>query len=171
MKKTIIFLCLLMLCTTLGYAQQDTLPNVLIKRTNGTKLYASEITNQGKPMLISFWATWCKFCMAKLSAISSQYKQWQDTTGVKMFAISIDEGVTEEYIKRFAERRVWPFEVYIDYKKALSKAFKVQEIPHLMLLDGSGKIVWQKIGFDPGDEQEIFAKLKELLLNQKNIKQ
>jgi len=169
MKKIIICLCLLILYRQ-SFAQTDTLPHVLIKRSNGTKLYASELTNQGKPVLISFWATWCKFCIAELSAISSQYKSWQDSTGVKLVAISTDAGVTEEYIKKFAERGNWPFEIYWDYKKSLKNSMGVQEIPHLLLVDAGGRIIWQKIGFNPGDETIIFAKLKELLLTQKIIK-
>lgn len=86
MKKIIICLRLLILYRQ-SFAQTDTLPHVLIKRSNGTKLYASELTNQGKLILISFWATWCKFCIAELSAISSQYQSWQDSTGVKLVAI------------------------------------------------------------------------------------
>ena len=150
-----------------AYAQADTLPHVLIKKINGTKLYASELPNKNKPVLIAFWATWCKFCIAELSAISSEYKSLQDSTGVKLVAISTDAGVTEEYIKKFAERRNWPFEIYWDYKKSLKNSMGVQEIPHLMLVDAGGRIIWQKIGFNPGDETIIFAKLSELLLTQK----
>ena len=153
-----------------AYAQADTLPHVLIKKINGTKLYASELPNKNKPVLIAFWATWCKFCIAELSAISSEYKSLQDSTGVKLVAISTDAGVTEEYIKKFAERRNWPFEIYWDYKKCLKNSMGVQEIPHLMLVDAGGRIIWQKIGFNPGDETIIFAKLSELLLTQKIIK-
>ncbi|MBR2647908.1 MAG: TlpA family protein disulfide reductase [Sediminibacterium sp.] len=154
----------------ISYAQADTLPHVLIKKINGTKLYASELPNKNKPVLIAFWATWCKFCIAELSAISSEYKSLQDSTGVKLVAISTDAGVTEEYIKKFAERRNWPFEIYWDYKKSLKNSMGVQEIPHLMLVDAGGRIIWQKIGFNPGDETIIFAKLSELLLTQKIIK-
>lgn len=153
-----------------AYSQADTLPHVLIKKINGTKLYASELPNKNKPVLIAFWATWCKFCIAELSAISSEYKSLQDSTGVKLVAISTDAGVTEEYIKKFAERRNWPFEIYWDYKKSLKNSMGVQEIPHLMLVDAGGRIIWQKIGFNPGDETIIFAKLSELLLTQKIIK-
>ena len=153
-----------------AYAQADTLPHVLIKKINGTKLYASELPNKNKPVLIAFWATWCKFCIAELSAISSEYKSLQDSTGVKLVAISTDAGVTEEYIKKFAERRNWPFEIYWDYKKSLKNSMGVLEIPHLMLVDAGGRIIWQKIGFNPGDETIIFAKLSELLLTQKIIK-
>lgn len=153
-----------------AYAQADTLPHVLIKKINGTKLYASELPNKNKPVLIAFWATWCKFCIAELSAISSEYKSLQNSTGVKLVAISTDAGVTEEYIKKFAERRNWPFEIYWDYKKSLKNSMGVQEIPHLMLVDAGGRIIWQKIGFNPGDETIIFAKLSELLLTQKIIK-
>lgn len=152
------------------YSQADTLPHVLLKKIGGTKLYASQLANKNKPVLIAFWATWCKFCIAELSAFSSQYKSLQDSTGVKLVAVSTDAGVTEEYIKKFAERRNWPFEIYWDYKKALKNSMSVQEIPHLMLIDAGGRIVWQKIGFNPGDETIIFAKLSELLLTQKIIK-
>ena len=133
-------------------------------------MYASELTNQGKPILISFWATWCKFCIAELSAISSQYKTWQDSTGIKLFAISTDEGVTEDYISNFAIRKKWPFEIYGDYKKSLKKSIGIEEVPYLLLVDERGSIIWRKIGFNSGDETIIFAKLKELLLTQKIIK-
>ncbi|WP_164064696.1 TlpA family protein disulfide reductase, partial [Serratia marcescens] len=77
---------------------------------------------------------------------------WKDSTGIKLVAISTDEGVTEEYIKSFTERRNWPFEIYWDYKKAVKKSLGIEEIPHLLLVDNGGRIIWQKIGFNPGDE-------------------
>ncbi len=156
-------MCLL-LFYSFTYAQADTLQYKLIKRINGTKLYASELTNKNKPVLIAFWATWCKFCLAELSAISSQCQLWKDSTGIKLVAISTDEGVTEEYIKSFTERRNWPFEIYWDYKKAVKKTLGIEGIPHLLLVDSGGGIIWQKIGFNPGDETIIYAKLNELLL-------
>ncbi|MBK6775319.1 MAG: hypothetical protein IPG74_05540 [Flavobacteriales bacterium] len=44
----------------------------------------------------------------------------------------------------------------------LKRAMNVQNVPHTVLIDGSGKIVWQHNVYNPGDENELYAKLKAL---------
>lgn len=170
MKKLIIFICLLLLFIQ-AYAQINGLPKVLLRKLDGSKIYASELGNNGKPFIISFWATWCKFCLAELNTVSAIYGKWQEETGVKLIAISTDREPKEGFVKNFVERRKWPYEIYVDYKKGLCQHFMIQEIPHTMIVDSTGHILWQKIGFNPGDEAEIIQAYRQITSsNSNNIK-
>lgn len=170
MKKLSIFVCLLLLVIQ-AHAQNSSLPKVLLRKLDGTKIYASELGNNGKPFIITFWATWCKFCLSELNTVSTTYSKWKEETGVKLIAISTDQEPKEGFVKSFVEKRKWPYEIYIDYKKSLYQHFKIQEVPHTMIIDSTGHILWQKTGFNPGDEAEIIQAYKQLTSpNSNNIK-
>ena len=70
---------------------QDKLPSIQIKDLTGNQIDASTLSNDGKPMVISFWATWCKPCVRELNTINDEYIDWQEETGVKIVAVSIDD--------------------------------------------------------------------------------
>ena len=62
--------------------QYPKLPAVDIKTLNGTTFNTADIKNDGKPIIISLWATWCKPCVAELLAIADVYAGWQAEPGV-----------------------------------------------------------------------------------------
>jgi thiol-disulfide isomerase/thioredoxin len=57
-----------------------------LKDVNGNTQNLSKFSNNGKPVIISFWATWCKPCKAELNTIAEEYDDWVDETGVKLIA-------------------------------------------------------------------------------------
>ena len=67
------------------------LPSVKLKDLNGKVVDTAKLSNDGKPFVISFFATWCKPCNRELKAISEQYADWQEETGMKVIAVSIDQ--------------------------------------------------------------------------------
>lgn len=160
-------MCLL-LFSIQAQAQNSSFPNVLLRKLDGSKIYASELGNHGKPFIISFWATWCKFCLSELNTISPIYSQWQKETGVKLIAVSTDREPKDGFVRRFVQKRKWPYEIYIDSQKSLSQYFKIQDIPHTIIVDSTGHILWQKIGFNPGDEAEIIQAYRQITTQKSN---
>ena len=71
--KKIISIFLFSSIVLFSYSQ---LPNINLKDVNGDTKNLSKFSNNGKPMIISFWATWCKPCKAELNTIAEEYDDW-----------------------------------------------------------------------------------------------
>lgn len=55
----------------------------MLKDINGNAVKTDTLSNNGKPFIIDFFATWCKPCNRELNAINEVYQDWVDETGVK----------------------------------------------------------------------------------------
>ena len=138
------------------------LPSVNLKDMEGNSHNFAKLNNNGKPMIISFWATWCKPCAKELNAISEVYDDWQEETGVKLIAVSIDDSRNAAKVGPFANGKDWPFEIYIDANSDLKRALNVNAIPHTFLLNANKEIVWQHTSYLDGDEEELYEEILKL---------
>ena len=150
------------------FAQNAKLPeNVTIKTLDGQSVQSSVIQNDGKPMIISFWATWCKPCNRELNAIKEVYEEWQEETGVKLVAVSIDDARSASRVKPHVDGNSWEYEVYIDQNQDFKRAMNVVNVPHTFIVDGEGNIVWQHTSYVDGSEEEMIEIVKGLLKEEK----
>ena len=136
------------------------LPAVDLKTKDGGKVNSSTFSNNGKPIIISFWATWCKPCIEELNAINENYIDWQKETGVKVIAISIDDAKTSSRVGSFVNGKGWPYEIFGDPNGDFKREMSVNNPPHAFLLNGNGEIVWQHVGFAEGNEKEMYEMVK-----------
>jgi thiol-disulfide isomerase/thioredoxin len=162
MKK--IFLS--MICLMLGgiaFAQNATFPqNITLKALDGSTVQSSAIQNDGKPIIVNFWATWCKPCNRELNTIKEVYEEWQEETGVKLVAISIDDARSASRVKPHVDGNDWEYEVYLDQNQDLKRAMNVVNPPHTFVLNGKGEIVWQHASYVEGDEEELIAVVRKV---------
>lgn len=153
------------------YAKEPrTLSNVKVKNLKGENVETKTFSNDGKPMVINFWATWCKPCILELNNIHDVYEKWQNETGVKIIAISIDDVRSSKKVAPFVKGRNWKYEVYLDENGDFRRAMNVNNPPHSFLLNSKGEIVWEHNGYAPGDEEILYEQIKNLLLTEKDQK-
>jgi peroxiredoxin len=143
-----------------GVSVWAALPDVKLRDVNGHEVSVASLADSGKPVIISFFATWCKPCMRELKAIHELYPDWQDETGVEMYIVSTDQGQDVQKVKPLVDGNGWEFHVLLDPNGTLKRAMDVQTIPHLFIIDSKGKIIYNHVGYTDGDEEEIEAKLK-----------
>ena len=124
--KKILFIALIMLAGTLSMSAQ--LPNVRLQDVDGKTVQTGEISNDGNPIIISFWATWCKPCLRELKAIHEVYPDWQDETGVKMIIVSIDQAQDANRVKPLVDGFGWEYEVLLDPNGDFKRAMNVQNV-------------------------------------------
>ena len=161
--KFILSLVLLLSCTSL-YAQ---LPSVKLETLDGKTIDTSTLNNDGKPFVISFFATWCKPCNRELKAIHEQYEEWQEETGMKVVAISIDQAQNINKVKPLVDAEEWEYEVLLDPNSEFRRAMGVQMIPHVFIIDGNGKIAESRSGYTDGGEEHLIEKIREMVADSK----
>ena len=155
-----------MICLTLGgiaLAQNATLPqNITLKALDGSSVQTSAIQNDGKPIIVNFWATWCKPCNRELNTIKDLYEEWQEETGVKIVAISIDDARSASRVKPHVDGNGWEYEVYIYQNQDFKRAMNVVNPPHTFVINGKGEIVWQHASYVEGDEEELIEVVRKV---------
>jgi peroxiredoxin len=139
------------------------LPQVTLKTMDGKAVRVDTLSNGGKPFIIDFFATWCKPCNRELDAISEVYADWQEETGVKIFAVSIDQGQNINKVKPLVDNHGWEYDVLLDPNGDLKRAFGIQMIPYVLIVDGQGNIVYRHAGYTDGEETELIEKVKEVM--------
>lgn len=155
-------LTLLVILTSVISLSQAQLPSVQLKDINGKTVDTGKLSNNGKPIIISFFATWCKPCLRELKAIHELYADWQDETGVRIILISIDDAQNAQKVKPMVNGFGWEYEVLLDPNGDFKRAMNVQNVPHVFILDGKGKIVHNHQGYTDGQEEELYEIISKL---------
>ncbi|MBP3739345.1 MAG: TlpA family protein disulfide reductase [Muribaculaceae bacterium] len=147
------------ICAISAWAQ---MPAIKLTDIEGNQVSTDTLAAPGRPVIVSFFATWCKPCQRELSAIAEVYDEWQEETGVELIAISIDEAQSVNRVKPLVDANSWPYRVLLDPNGELKRALGVQLIPYVLILDESGNIVYKHNGYTDGAENELLTKLQEL---------
>lgn len=160
--KTKLLALLLLLIGATGVAQAQ-LPSVTLKDINGETVNTAELSNDGKPFIIDFFATWCHPCNRELKAINEVYSDWVEETGVKLIAVSIDQAQNMNKVKPLVDENGWEYEVLLDPNSDFKRALGIQMIPYVIICDGEGNIVYKHNGYTDGAENELIEKVRELV--------
>ncbi len=153
----------LLLAFTLCSLADAQVPQVVLRSIDGRSVRTDTLSNGGKPFIIDFFATWCKPCNRELSAIAEVYDEWQEETGVKVIAVSIDQAQNINKVKPLVDSHGWPYEVLLDPNGEFKRALGVQMIPYTLIVDGQGQIVYKHNGYTDGAEEELIEKVRELM--------
>lgn len=144
--------------------KKETAPNFVLENLGGKKVELKEVLSGG-PVLISFWATWCKPCIKELGELQKVYKKYKEK-GFEVLAIDVDGPRSIAKVKPMVEGLKWEFPVLWDKSKDVYRKYHVLGIPHTVLVDKSGEIRYTHTTYRPGDEEVIKKKIEDLLNEQ-----
>ena len=117
---------------------------------------------KGKIVVLDFWATWCPPCRMELPRVQKEiWEKYKDNPKFALFAF--DRGEDWDKTLPFKEKNKYTFLMIPDLDKKIYNLYATQYIPRTIVIDESGKIIYQSIGYDEKDFSELLALLADKL--------
>jgi len=136
-------------------------PDFQIRNLKGNRVALSDLLGEG-PVLISFWATWCKPCLKELPHLQDLYNRYKEN-GFRVVAITEDAPRSLSKVKSYIAGKRYDFLVLVDENNGVQRKFNFRALPYTVLLDKDGHIVYSRMGYRPGDEKVLEEKLLPLM--------
>lgn len=160
-NKYLLITFLFFISSTIVWGQK-TLPDVALVDKDGKTFELQSHLKNGKPKLISLWATWCGPCRMELNALKEPYPKWKEKYGLEILTVSVDVPQMVGRAKKMFESNDWEYTFLHDKDEELMTKLELNGIPYSMLLDGQGNIISVQMGYSTSYEKKIEQKLKSL---------
>jgi cytochrome c biogenesis protein CcmG, thiol:disulfide interchange protein DsbE len=128
----------------------------VLRKVEGREERVDLSTLKGSPVLLDFWATWCAPCRETMPIIEEMHQSYAGR-GLQVLAIS-DE--TWDEVEAFKKDTPYTYNVYVDPLGRANDAFNVMGIPHAVVLDKNGVVLFAG---HPGMREELRAAIEQAL--------
>lgn len=140
----------------------DLAPDFTVQMLDGTRYTLSDLTAQGKVVMITFWATWCPPCRQELShmqeAIFDRYR------GTDLVVLPISRGEDPAKVRSLLEKMGITFNVGLDRSQDIYRLYATNYIPRTYIIDRDGRVAYFAVGYDDEVAMQTRETLNELLL-------
>jgi cytochrome c biogenesis protein CcmG, thiol:disulfide interchange protein DsbE len=98
---------------------------------------------RGQVVLLNIWATWCAPCVREMPTIERLYQEF-GPEGLRVVAVSVDEGMDAQPIRDFISEHDLHFEVLHDASGAIQSTYQLAGLPETFLIGRDGVIRQQQ---------------------------
>ena len=155
--STVFFATAVTLLLYLDNNKLKTAPEISLNIIDGRKIELNAL--QGKPLLVTFWATTCSTCVKEIPNLVKFYNELDDEMEIVAIAMPYDP---PNFVVELSERENIPYPVALDINGNAVKAFgNVQVTPTSFLIDAAGNVVQKNYG--EINIEELRQKVKALL--------
>ena len=140
-------------------AQATQAPDFNLPAPDGKRVNLSQLLKKG-PVLLDFWATWCKPCIKGMPKLEEIHKKYVDK-GLTVLGVNEDGPRGQNRIRPFLKSRKITFPIAIDADGSVMKRLQVRGLPTTILIAPDREIVLRQTGLA---EAEPLIKAIEALL-------
>jgi len=113
----------------------------------------------GKPVIISFWGTWCPPCRKEIPYFNRASEKLKDDDIVMLF-VNINEA--KETIEAFIKKVPIKLTILRDETAEQLANWNLTGLPVTFILDPEGRVAYQAMGERAWDSDEILDKVRKL---------
>lgn len=142
-------------------------PAIEVQTVNGERFSLAD--QQGRVVVLDFWATWCGPCKRSLPALQRVHERYFDDARVLVASVNTDEGAGRaRALTGWMKKRGFDFPVLLETPdKRLSAAYRVQAIPTMVVIGADGHVRAVQVGLPAHDtdgiERHIGDEIEEAL--------
>lgn len=137
----------------------DLPPDFLGHDRNGHDVRVSAM--RGKVVLVTFWASWCGYCLKELPILAGIQKL-AGPAQLQVVAISHDEEL-DNFMKIRRRMKNLNLVLTFDAGDAISKTYGVNGIPHMVMIGRDGRVAYVHSGYDESMLDTITDEVNTLL--------
>ena len=158
MKK---FLLLFLFVGLHSYSQKN-LPDLNLSALDGKNIsLKNDFAEKDKLYIFSFWASWCAPCINEPDEMNEIQAEWKKTINFEVIAVATDDTRTQKRVKPLVSGKEWEYTILLDTNQDFKRALSIVNIPYTIVVKNN-KIVHIQNGYVPGNEVDLFEKLKTL---------
>ncbi|RLT45544.1 MAG: hypothetical protein DWI57_00215 [Chloroflexi bacterium] len=106
----------------------------LIRFDTDEKVSLSEL--RGTPLILNFWATWCRPCRAEMPALQAAYQRYGDD----LLVVGVDQGEEGAVVGKFLEEFGITFPILLDGDMTVGREYRILGLPTTFFIDSQGII-------------------------------
>ena len=127
----------------------DVAPDFKAVLPDGTPVSLAQYA--GKPVWLTFGASWCADCRAESTDIEAAYERYRDR-GLVVLGVFIDEGASD--VSSYARRAGLTFPIAVDERSVVADRYRTLGIPTHYFIGADGRIKEVRIGALHADEMD-----------------
>ena len=129
--------------------------NFTLNDLSGKKVTLSSFKNK-KAVILSFWATWCPYCIREIPKLKELHSKFSDR-GLEIISINIAANDPISRVIEFEKKQKLPYVVLYDKDQIVSRIYAVSGIPVTLIIGPDGLIIFRGYGL-PEDAEQYFDK-------------
>jgi thiol-disulfide isomerase/thioredoxin len=143
------------------YKTGDTIDDFTMKPLKGDDLsFKKDILGKKDATLLMFMTTVCSACQGEIAAVDKLTRKYGEKMAI--YAVAVDMR-GEATVGPYAAGNDFKVTYILDPKFTLPRLFNLSYTPSVVMIDKTGKIVFMKGGYAPGDEEMLQEKVLELV--------
>lgn len=157
----IILVILSMFSNPLFSMDQEKAPEFQLPDLSGKQIALQDLLKKG-PVVVDFWATWCKPCVKSLPKMQQLFEKYQ-ADSLTVVGINVDGPRNRSKVKPFVNSLGIKFPILIDENGEVLQRYRLVSIPATVIISADGNIVKVHTGYRPGDEKILEKEIQKLL--------